>query len=58
LTTDYTPRFDEGVNDLAGWIREGRITYREDIHEGIDKAPGSIEELYSGNNAGKLIIRV
>jgi NADPH-dependent curcumin reductase CurA len=58
LTTDYIPRFDEAVNDLAGWIRQGRIKYREDIHEGIEKAPGSIEELYSGNNAGKLIIRV
>src|ERR1700751_2038502 len=58
LTTHYIPRFDEAVSDLAGWIREGRITYREDIHEGIDKAPGSIEELYSGNNVGKLIIRV
>jgi NADPH-dependent curcumin reductase len=58
LTTDYIPRFDEAVSDLAGWIREGRVTYREDIHEGIETAPGSIEELYSGHNAGKLIIRV
>jgi NADPH-dependent curcumin reductase CurA len=58
LTTDYIPRFDGAVSDLAGWIREGRITYREDIHEGIDKARGAIAELYSGSNAGKLIIRV
>jgi NADPH-dependent curcumin reductase CurA len=58
LTTDYIPRFDEAISDLAGWIREGRVTYREDIHEGIESAPGSIDELYSGRNAGKLIIRV
>jgi NADPH-dependent curcumin reductase CurA len=58
LTTDYVPRFDEAIEDLAGWIRQGRLTYREDIHDGIEKAPGSIEELYSGHNAGKLIIRV
>ena len=58
LTTDYIPRFDEAVSDLAGWIRAGRITYREDIHEGIDAARGAIAELYSGSNAGKLIIRV
>jgi NADPH-dependent curcumin reductase CurA len=58
LTTDYVPRFDEAVEDLAGWIRQGRLTYREDTRDGIEKAPGSIEELYSGHNAGKLIIRV
>jgi NADPH-dependent curcumin reductase CurA len=58
LTADYAARFDEAIGDLACWIREGRLTYREDIYEGIETAPGSIERLYSGDNAGKLIIRV
>ena len=58
LTADYAARFDEAIGNLAGWIREGRLTYREDIDEGIESAPGSIEKLYSGENAGKLIIRV
>jgi NADPH-dependent curcumin reductase CurA len=58
LTTDYEARFEEAVTALAGWIREGRLKYREDIHEGIESAPGSIEKLYSGDHAGKLIIRV
>jgi NADPH-dependent curcumin reductase CurA len=58
LTADYAARFDEAISDLASWIRDGRLTYREDLHEGIETAPGSIEKLYSGDNAGKLIIRV
>jgi NADPH-dependent curcumin reductase len=58
LTADYAARFDEAVSDLAGWIRDGRVTYHEDIYDGIETAPGSIETLYSGHNAGKLIIRV
>lgn len=58
LTTDYAERYDEAVTALAGWIREGRLKYREDMHEGIESAPGSIEKLYSGDNAGKLIIRL
>jgi NADPH-dependent curcumin reductase CurA len=58
LTADYAARFDEAISDLAGWIREGRLAYREDVYEGIETAPGSIERLYSGDNAGKLIIRV
>ena len=58
LTADYVARFDEAISSLAEWVRQGRLTYREDIHEGIESAPGSIEKLYSGDNAGKLIIRV
>jgi hypothetical protein len=58
LTADYVARFDEAISALAEWVRQGRLTYREDIHEGIESAPGSIEKLYSGDNAGKLIIRV
>ncbi len=58
LTADYVARFDEAISDLAGWIRQGRLVYREDIHDGIESAPGSIEELYSGHNAGKLVIRL
>jgi NADPH-dependent curcumin reductase CurA len=58
LTADYAARFDEAVSDLVGWIRDGRVTYHEDIYDGIETAPGSIDKLYSGHNAGKLIIRV
>jgi NADPH-dependent curcumin reductase CurA len=58
LTADYVARFAESISALAEWVRQGRLTYREDIHEGIESAPGSIEKLYSGDNAGKLIIRV
>ena len=56
LTTDYAARYEEAVSDLAGWIREGRLQYREDVLHGIESAPGSIEKLYAGENSGKLII--
>jgi len=58
LTADYAARFDEAISDLACWIRDGRLTYREDVYEGIETAPRSIEDLYSGHNTGKLVIRV
>lgn len=56
LTTDYAARYEEAVRDLARWIREGRLHYREDVLRGIESAPGSIEKLYAGENSGKLII--
>ena len=58
LTTDYAARYEEAISDLVGWIREGRLRYREDILKGMEAAPGSINTLYSGANSGKLIIRL
>jgi NADPH-dependent curcumin reductase CurA len=42
----------------VGWIREGRLRYREDMLKGMEAAPGSIKTLYSGANSGKLVIRL
>jgi NADPH-dependent curcumin reductase len=56
LTTDFAARYEEAIADLAGWIRAGKIRYREDVREGIEAAPGLIRTLYDGGNAGKLLI--
>ena len=58
LATDFAQRYEEAIADLAGWIRDGKLKYREDLLQGIDAAPGSIERLYSGANRGKLVIRL
>ena len=58
LTTDFADRYEEAVAALAGWIRAGKLKYREDTLQGIESAPGSIEKLYAGENRGKLIIRL
>ena len=58
LTTDFAARYEEAIADLVQWIREGRLKYREQLLEGIESAPGSIEILYGGENTGKLIIRL
>jgi hypothetical protein len=58
LTTDYAARYEEAISDLVGWIREGRLRYREDMLKGMEAAPGSIKTLYSGANSGKLVVRL
>ena len=58
LTTDFAARYEEAISDLVGWIREGRLHYREDMLEGLESAPASIETLYGGANNGKLVIRL
>ena len=55
---DYHHRYEEAVSRLAGWVRDGRLRYREDILEGIESCPDAIAGLYRGENLGKRLIRV
>ena len=58
LIWDYEHRYEEAVARLAAWVRSGALRYREEILDGLDKAPDAIAGLYRGENLGKRIIRV
>lgn len=44
--------------DLAGWLRDGRLQYLEEVLDGIEQAPDAIAGLYRGENLGKRLIRL
>ncbi|WP_027135974.1 NADP-dependent oxidoreductase [Geminicoccus roseus] len=52
---DQRPAFYEA---MAGWLRDGRVKYREDIVNGLENAPEALIGLLEGRNLGKLIVRV
>jgi hypothetical protein len=58
LVFDYEERTEEAVPVLAAWLREGKLRYREDILDGLDRAPGAIAGLYRGENLGKRLIKL
>jgi NADPH-dependent curcumin reductase CurA len=58
LIFDYAQRFPEALRELETWVRSGQIRYREDILEGLERAPDSIAGLYRGENLGKRLIRI
>jgi NADPH-dependent curcumin reductase CurA len=58
LIFDYQSRFAEGIDALSQWMKEGRLTHREEFIDGLDKAPEALARLYRGENLGKLVIRV
>jgi hypothetical protein len=58
VVTDYYKRYDEGREALAGWLTSGEITSREDIVEGLETFPETFVKLFTGENKGKLMIRV
>ncbi|HEY7422766.1 MAG TPA: zinc-binding dehydrogenase, partial [Gemmataceae bacterium] len=58
IVWDYTSQFGDFMADMSGWLREGRIKYREDITDGLENAPHELIGLLKGENFGKKIIRV
>jgi NADPH:quinone reductase len=58
LITDYMSRFGEALVEMSGWVREGKIKYREDIVEGFENLPRAFIGLFHGENIGKRIVKV
>ncbi len=58
IVFDFQHRYEEAVARLADWVRAGKLNYREEIVDGIERAPGSIAELYRGENLGKRLIHL
>ncbi len=58
IVLDYMDRWPEAMAQMYAWIKEGRLTYREDIVEGLEHAPKAVNKLFDGSNTGKLILKV
>ncbi|HEU4437985.1 MAG TPA: NADP-dependent oxidoreductase [Methylomirabilota bacterium] len=58
IVSDHLDRMGDFLRDCSGWLREGRLKYREDIVEGLEKAPEAFIGLLQGRNFGKLLVRV
>ena len=44
--------------EMTRWVAEGAVKYKEDIVEGLEKAPEALIGLLEGKNFGKLIVKV
>ena len=58
LMFQFADRHEEGRRQMAEWIRDGRLVYREDFVDGLEAAPRAFIGLLRGENFGKLIVRV
>ncbi|MFN7930250.1 MAG: NADP-dependent oxidoreductase [Blastocatellia bacterium] len=58
IVLDYASRAQECMNDLGQWLMQGKIKYKIDEADGLDKAPQALNKLFSGGNVGKLVVKV
>jgi NADPH-dependent curcumin reductase len=55
---DFADRYHEAARDMAAWLASGKLKSREDIVDSLEKFPEALLMLYSGENTGKLILKV
>jgi NADPH:quinone reductase len=58
LVYNFADRFAEGMAHMAKWIKDGKIKYRETFVEGFENAPRALIGVLSGENTGKMIVKL
>jgi len=58
IVTDHLPRWPAALADLAQWLSEGKIKYRETVAEGLRSAPSAFIGMLAGKNFGKQLVKL
>lgn len=55
---DYGAHYGTFLKEMSGWVKDGKIKFREDVVEGLDNAPRAFMGLLEGRNFGKLVVKI
>jgi NADPH-dependent curcumin reductase CurA len=58
IVLDHTDRYPAFLAEAAPWVREGALTYRETVVDGLENLPAAFAGLFRGDNVGKMLVRV
>lgn len=58
LVSGFAKRFPEGLKQLAKWLKQGKLKYREDVAQGIEAAPQAFIGMLKGKNEGKQLVQL
>jgi NADPH-dependent curcumin reductase len=58
IVIDYLDRAGEAINALTDWVLNGEIAWREDIQEGFENIPATLQRLFNGSNVGKQLLKL
>ncbi len=55
---NYFNLLPEFHQDLSGWIRDGKLVWKESVERGIENAPTAFLKLFKGENFGKMLVKL
>jgi|TARA_B100001964_G_C14250998_1_gene609922 hypothetical protein len=58
IVSDHADMRPQFLEDMVGWIETGKIKSRETVVEGLDNAVSAFLGLFSGENFGKMVVKI
>lgn len=58
IVSDHAHRLDAFLDEVSGYLRDGRMHYAEDVVDGIENTPAAFIGMLKGENMGKRVVRV
>jgi NADPH-dependent curcumin reductase CurA len=58
ISWDHWGRWAEITGQLRAWVDDGSLRYRTHIFEGLDAAPDALNAMFTGENIGKIVVRL
>jgi len=58
IVIDHFGRRDEFLAEVGGWLRDGSLTYRETVVEGIENNLEALLGMLRGENTGKMVVEL
>jgi NADPH-dependent curcumin reductase CurA len=58
LVHQFSNRYDTGLRQLAAWMKEDKLRYREEIIDGLENAPRALIDVLAGRTIGKQLVKV
>ena len=58
IILDHFDRYPAFLAEAGSWLRDGKLSYRETIVDGLEQLPNAFAGLFEGANTGKMLVRV
>jgi len=58
IVFDFQPRMEEFYREVGELIASGKLKSQETVVEGLEKMPDAFRGLFSGDNLGKMLVRL
>jgi hypothetical protein len=58
IVSDFVNRWPPALRQMGAWVKAGKVKYREDVVQGIDKAPRTFIGMLRGENFGKTLVKM
>jgi len=58
IVSDHFDLLGDFFRDMGQWVSEGKMTWKETVMEGIENAPTAFLALFSGDNFGKMLVKL